>query len=166
MSYGEHNVVREGVVAGFLSATVIALWLLIVDTLAGHAFFTPTVLGRGLLGILGRSDGDSQFTYVAAYTVFHYGAFFLIGIIVATVVHAARRIPGLLGGFLVLFVMFEMGFYGLTGALSVRSELRGLAWYQLGAANLLAAVVMLYFMWVRHPELKQELVDALEGRDA
>jgi hypothetical protein len=34
------------------------------------------------------------------------------------------------------------------------------------AANLVASLVMLYFMWMRHPELKGELHDALEGTDA
>jgi len=166
MAYGEHNSVQEGIVAGCLSATVIAVWILVVDLIAGHPFLTPMVLGRALTGVLGVRVGDTMFMYVAAYTLFHYVVFALIGVMVAIVVHAARRTPGVLAGFLILFIAFELGFYALTGALSAGSELRGLAWYQLGAANLVAAFVMFYFMWLRHPELKQELADALEGHDA
>ena len=162
-----HNSIREGTLAGFLSATVIVVWLLIVDTIAKHPLFTPAVLGKGLIGVLGMHLGeDSTYTNVAAYTIFHYAAFALVGIIVAKVVHAARRTPAVLAGFMIIFIAFELGFYGLTSMLSVTTALRGLAWYQLMVANLVAAFVMLYFMWIRHPELKRELHDALEGTDA
>jgi len=161
-----HHTIREGTIAGFLSATVIAVWLFVVDSIAGHPLFTPTVLGRGLLGVFGMRMGDTALNYVAAYTVFHYGAFALLGIIVAKIVHEARRTPAVLAGFLMIFIAFELGFYGLTGMLSVTTALAGLAWYQLMAANLVASFVMLFFMWVRHPELKGELHAALEGTDA
>jgi hypothetical protein len=161
-----HNTIREGVLAGILSATAIAVWLAVVDIIAAHPFFTPEVMGRGLLGIFGHRTGDSPMLYVAVYTVFHYAVFAILGIIVATLVHAARRTPGVLAGFLISFVIFEMGFYGLASLLSVNSDLQGLAWYQIGAANLLAAFVMLYFMWIRHPELKHQFTEALDGTDA
>ena len=162
-----HNSIREGIIAGFLSATVIAVWLLIVDVIAGHPMFTPAVLGRGLLGFFGMAKmADSEMFEVFAYTVFHYVAFALIGVIVAMIVHQARRTPAILAGFLIIFIAFELGFYGLTGVLSSGSALGQLAWYQIMAANLVAAFVMLFFMWKRHPELKREITDALEGTDA
>lgn len=163
----EHNVVREGIIAGLLSATVIVVWLALVDWLSGHPLQTPTVLGRGLFSLFGGLRmSDTAGMYVALYTVFHYLAFCLIGVIVATIVHGARRTPGLMAGFVVVFVIFEMGFYGLVAALSINTQLQGMAWYQVGAANLVAATVMLYYMWVRHPELKGEIRSALEGTDA
>lgn len=162
-----HNSIREGIVAGFLSATVIAVWLLVIDAINGHPFFTPIVLGRGLIGFFGMASmPDTDAVHMIAYTIFHYAAFALIGILVAKIVHQARRTPAILAGFLIIFIAFELGFYGLTGMLSSGSALGGLAWYQIMAANLVAAFVMLYFMWVRHPELKQEITDALEGTDA
>jgi hypothetical protein len=161
-----HNTIREGVLAGFLSATVIAVWLFIVDSIAQHPFFTPAVLGRGLIGVFGMRMADTDMNFVVAYTVFHYAAFALIGVMVAKIVHEARRTPAVLAGFLILFIAFELGFIGLTSMLSVSTALKGLAWYQIMAANLVAAFVMLFFMWVRHPELKGELHAALEGTDA
>ena len=166
MPAAEHNTIREGILAGILSATVIAVWLFIVDSIAGHPLFTPSVLGRGLIGVFGVRIGDSAVNYVGIYTLFHYAAFALIGIGVAKIVHEARRTPAVLAGFLIIFIAFELGFYGLTAMLSVNSALQGLAWYQLMAANLVASFVMLYFMWMRHPELKGELHAALEGTDA
>lgn len=161
-----HHTIREGTIAGFLSATVIAVWLFVVDMIAGHPLFTPSVLGRGLLGVFGMRMGDTTGLYVLIYTIFHYAAFALIGVLVAKIVHEARRTPAVLAGFLIIFIAFELGFYGLTGMLSVTTALAGLAWYQLMTANLVAAFVMLWFMWMRHPELKGELYAALEGTDA
>jgi len=166
MADGRDNTIGEGILAGFLSATVIAVWLFIVDVIARHPFFTPRVLGKGLVSILGLHMSDTTALYVAVYTVFHYASFAIIGILVAMIVHAARRTPAVLAGFLIMFIAFEFGFYGLAAMLSVNSDLRSLAWYQIMAANLLAAVVMFYFMWVRHPELKGEFSDALGGTDA
>jgi len=161
-----HNTIQEGILAGFLSASVIAIWLLAVDAIAGHPFFTPEVLGRGLLSVFGIKPSDTAMTYIVVYTIFHYAAFALIGTLVASVAHAARRTPAVLAGFLLLFIAFELGFYGLAGVLSVNSQLQGLAWYQIMVANLIASAVMLTFMWRRHPELKREFQAALEGTDA
>lgn len=167
MAVRDHNTIHEGIYAGVLSATAIAVWLLAVDSIAHHPFFTPDVLGRGLLGFLGVPRmSDTMGLHVACYTIFHYVMFSFIGIIVAWVTHQARRTPAILAGFLIIFIAFELGFYGLAAVLSVNTDLGGIAWYQIMVANLLAAVIMLSFMWVRHPELKGQFVEALEGRDA
>lgn len=167
MAVRDHNTIREGIYAGLLSATAIAVWLLMVDTIEGHAFFTPDVLGSGLMRFLGAPRmGDTMAMHVMFYTVFHYVAFAIIGVIVAWIVHQARRTPGVLAGFLVTFVMVEGGFYGLAAMLSVTTKLGGIAWYQIMIANLLASIVMFTFMWVRHPELKGQFAAALEGHDA
>ena len=109
---------------------------------------------------------DTMAMHVAFYTVFHYVSFAIIGIIVAWIVHQARRTPAILAGFLVMFVVVEFGFYGLAALLSASSVLGEIAWYQIMAANLLASIVMFSFMWMRHPELKGQFAEALEGRDA
>lgn len=161
-----HSNIREGVISGFLSATSIAIWFLVVDIIAKHPFFTPAVLGRGLLGILGLRASDTMWTYVAVYTVFHYAAFAAIGIIVAAIIHAARRTPAILAGFLILFISFEIGFHGLVAMLSINTALEGLAWVQIMIANIIGSIVMAYYMWTRHPELGREFRQALEGTDA
>jgi len=124
MAVREHNTIREGIYAGVLSATVIAVWLLIVDTIEHHPFFTPDVLGSGLLRFLGAPRmSDTMLLHVTIYTIFHYVAFAIIGIIVAWTVHQARRTPAILAGFLITFVIVEAGFYGLAALLSVSTEL-------------------------------------------
>ena len=39
---------QEGMIAGALGALTIALWFLLVDTVAGRPLWTPTVLGTAL----------------------------------------------------------------------------------------------------------------------
>ena len=169
---GRRSILREGVVAGVLGATVVALWFLVVDVIAGHPLHTPEVLGRGLLGIFGRarsgivdSGGDSALAVVSIYTLFHYLAFIVVGIIAAAIVRAGEREPSLLAGALILFVAIEIGFYGLTALLAQTHVLGSLAWYQIGIANLLAAAAMGVYLWRKHPALGQQLNYALQGRE-
>jgi len=167
MPVREHNTIREGIYAGVLSATVIAVWLAVVDMIAHHPFFTPDVLGSGLIRFLGAPRmSDTVLLHVAFYTVFHYVSFAIIGVVVAWVVHQARRTPAILAGFLIMFVVVEFGFYGLAAMLSVNTLLGEGAWLQIMVANLLASIVMFTFMWVRHPDLKGQFANALEGTDA
>lgn len=162
-----HSSIREGIVAGFLGATAIAVWFLIVDVIAGHPLYTPDLLGRGLISVLGKPPAmpDAMVTRVLGYTLFHYAAFALVGIIVASIVHQSERTPAVLAGLLIMFVVFELGAYMLAGLLT-ESEFGSLAWYQIFIANLVATALMGWFMWTRHPGLKRDLDAALTGTDA
>jgi hypothetical protein len=156
-----HSIVREGVIAGFLGATAVAVWFFVVDLIAGHALFTPNVLGEGLLSIFGRAP-ESQAVNVIAYTLFHYAAFTLVGVIAVVLVHAGERTASVLAGSMILFVAIELGFYGLV-ALLQETTLGKLAWYQILAGNLLAAGLMGTYLWRAHPALRAGLVSALDG---
>ena len=162
-----HNSVREGILSGALGATAIAVWFAIVDIVSGRAFYTPDLLGRGLISILGKPPTmpDTMATHVIGYTLFHYVAFAIVGVIVAWIVHKSARTPAILAGFLVVFVMIEAGAYMLAG-LFTESAFGSLAWYQILIANILAVSVMGWFMWTRHPDLKRDLNAALTGEDA
>ena len=94
-----HSAVREGVIAGALGASVVAVWFLGVDVIAGHPLRTPELLGRALISVLGPLGAEGAFTYIAAYTVFHYVAFALIGIFLVKAAHDynAREAIGLDG---------------------------------------------------------------------
>lgn len=156
-----HSVVREGVVAGVLGATAVAVWFFVVDLIGGRPLFTPGTLGEGLLSVFGRSP-ETQAMNVIAYTIFHYAVFVLVGVIAVILVHAGERMPSVLAGAMILFVAFELGFYGLV-ALLQESVLGSLAWYQIMAGNLLAAALMGTYLWRAHPAMRDGLVRALEG---
>jgi hypothetical protein len=162
---GRHNFLKEGIIAGALGATAVAVWFFVVDVITGRPMFTPDVLGQGLLQILGTpSPGDTQFMHIAIYTVFHYVAFAVVGVIVIAIVHQGQRTPGILAGLLMLFVALQLGALGIT-TMFVESPLGQLAWYQVFIANLLAAGAMGWWIWKRHPGVGGGLRAALEGTD-
>lgn len=164
MEHRKHNLVREGIYAGAIGATAVAIWFLIIDTVAGNPFYTPKLLGHAVISVLGAAMPDSTFTEVAGYTVFHYAFFALIGIIVVAVVHQSERTPAILAGLLMMFVALQLGLYFLS-ALLKESPLGGMAWSQIFIANLLASAAMGWFIWRRHPKLGRNLNEALEGTD-
>ena len=161
-----HNSIREGVFAGFIGATAIVIWFAIIDIIGAHPLHTPDILGAGLISVLGKPPmmPDTVMFHVFIYTVFHYLAFFLVGIIVINIVHQSARTPAILAGFLILFVAFELGAVMLT-SLFTESSLGGMAWYQIFIANLLAAGGMFWYMWKSHPNLRHDINEALAGTD-
>jgi hypothetical protein len=162
----QHNSVREGIYAGIIGATAIAVWFAIIDILAAHPLHTPDILGAGLISVLGKPPmmPDTMAFHVFIYTIFHYVVFAIVGIILATVVHQSARTPAVLAGALIAFVAFELGAIGLT-ALLTETRLGGMAWYQVFLANLVATLLMFWFMWRRHPTLRADLDRALTGTD-
>ena len=160
-----HPLLREGIIAGIIGASCIAVWFLGVDMVAGHPFYTPETLGRGLLRILGPVPADqSPITIIALYTVFHYLAFVAVGVLAALLIDVAGREPSVLVGFVVLFAAFEVGFYALVGLLQQATPLGTLVWYQVMLGNLIAAVAMGTFLWRAHPGLHDQFVHALDSR--
>lgn len=155
---------REGLFAGLLGATGVAIWFLLVDLVAGRPFYTPSMLGGVLLGVLVHGLDFGPVVNALVYTVFHVGAFLVIGVVTSVIVDLSRRMPHLTIGLLLLFVVFEAGFYFAAMALSAFDVIGRLGVYQIGAANLLAAGLMGGFIWRRHPELKAEIRMALDGR--
>ena len=66
MAERPHNFLREGVITGFIGATAIAVWFLVVDTIAARPFYTPIFLGKGVVSVLGKNMmGDTAFTQVS-----------------------------------------------------------------------------------------------------
>jgi putative oxidoreductase len=159
-----HPLLHDGVIAGLIGAAVIAIWFFIVDGVSGRPFFTPATLGHGLLTVLGKEPkvDDSMTVHVLAYTVFHFGAFMLVGLVTSLIVFLAQREPSILFGFVVLFVAFEVGFYAFVGLLHQATPLREFAWYQVLIGNLLAAGAMGYYFWRTHKELAEEFRHSLD----
>lgn len=161
----KHPLVRDGLVAGFLGATAVALWFLGVDLAYGRPLATPEALGRGLLRLLGPPGNEGRLVFVAAYTIFHYAAFAGVGLFTSVIVHWARTQPTVLAGAMMLFVAFEVGFYALSAALGEAPMIGTVGAGLIATGNLVAAVVMGGYMWRQHPELKAELAYALGGRE-
>ena len=144
-------------------AAGVALWFFAIDLLNGQPLYTPNVLGETLLNVLRRDSHYAVVTNVGAYTLFHAVAFVAVGTLASALLEASRRVPHLGVGLALLFVVFEVGFYGLTALISQSVLLGALAWYQIGAANLVASALMGSYLWRRHPEFAPSLAHALDG---
>ncbi len=162
-----NRTLREGIVGGLVAASAVAVWFLLLDVLGGHPFATPLRLGESVASLFGGTGGGSATAYVLGYTLFHVIAFCVSGLIVSAVVNSAETEPSLLFGLLILFIAFELGWYGLTAVLSRDEAYGSLAWYQVMMANLIAAGAMGYYMYRRHPALiaraQSGLADGYDG---
>ncbi|MFN8575028.1 MAG: hypothetical protein U0132_23450 [Gemmatimonadaceae bacterium] len=157
------TVTREGARAGIAGALVVAVWFFFVDLISGQALSTPATLGAALVSVLRGNQHLGFITHVAVYTVFHFAAFIIVGIVAAALLRASDAEPSLMAGLFVLFVVIEVGFVGFTYLLSQGSSLGRIAWYQAGAANLLSAMVMGRILVRQHPQALENMAGALRG---
>jgi putative oxidoreductase len=159
--------IREGIILGVIGATAIAVWFFFVDVVAGNALFTPATLGKGMLGMFGPdAAGLGTAAAVFMYTVVHYAAFILLGLIASLIVNVANEEPSILLGFIVLFAAMEVGFYAFAGLLQQATPLGSLAWYNVMAGNILAAAAMFGYLWRTHPALREQLRHAFDAHPA
>ena len=163
---GANKVVREGVITGLIGAAVVAGWFFIFDLLRGRPFFTPGALGSALF--LGTSTVQSVIvspTTVIGYSVMHVFAFCITGFLAAAIVTAADETPPLILGAVMFFAAFEALFMGLL-AMVAEFLLGALTWWTIAVGNVLAAVVMGWYLWVHHPKLRAALAaDPLDRTD-
>lgn len=145
-------ILSEGVLAGFLAAAAVALVFLAIDAVSGQAFRTPQQLGGMLLSLMGSSSGDLA-TSLALYTVFHFGAFIIAGIIAAAIVQVTMRQPVAILLFVILFFAFEVAFTGFVAFLDTQST-GTITPYQVALGNVVASVAMALFFRARHPNLR------------
>ena len=151
------RVVREGFISGMIGAGAIAIWFLIIDTLAGHPFFTPSMLGSALFWReMDTSSMQVVFARVVAYTMVHVVAFILVGMLAAALAGAVEKAPATLFLVIVFFAVFEFGFYVVVAVLA-QPILGALAWWNVAIGNGLAGIGMGYYLWRLHPKLKAEL---------
>ncbi len=166
VALSQHRIVREGVIAGALGAVAVAVWFLIFDLVRGQVFFTPGALGSAVfLRIADSTAVQISLLTVGGYTVVHFAAFIVIGLVAAAIACQAEKVPPLLLAGLLIFATFEAFF---LGTLAVLAEwlLGALGWVSVGLGNLLATVVMAYYLLWAHPKLRAVLSQTtLAGED-
>ena len=151
-----HSALAEGTDVGLIGGAVIAVWFLVLDTIAGHPFQTPSLLGQVVL--LGDRTPDTHLAFGAIlfYTAFHFIVFALIGVGLVALVHWGTENPVVRYALLPVFLGFEVLFYGLLEMLSERTHELFPFWAVI-SANTLAAVVMAYIVWRRHPAFQESV---------
>ena len=104
-----HGLLVEGALTGFIGATAVALWFLVVDMVHGHPLRTPAILGNALFSIPGPTTGESTALHVFGYTIFHYFAFIVVGTIAAAIMRRADDEPSVMAGALIFFFVIGLG---------------------------------------------------------
>jgi hypothetical protein len=151
------RILKEGFTAGLIGAALVAVWFLIADTIAGQPFFTPAMLGSAVFwGVRDPAAVQMVFAAIIGYTMIHVMAFLLVGSIAAALASMVERFPSTLFLVVVLFAIFEFGFY-LVVAVLARPLLGALAWWAVAAGNLIAAVGMGYYFWCARPQIRESL---------
>ena len=151
------RILWEGLVTGLIGAGSVAVWFLIVDVMAGRPFYTPAVLGSAAtLGLRDPGTVVINLQSVGAYTAFHVLAFFAVGIVAALLAEEAEKSLNVLWLVAEFFIVFEFGFYAVV-ALAFTPLLAELAWINVAAGNLIAAVGMGYYLWHAHPSIGEQL---------
>jgi len=144
------RVAKQGLVAGLIGAAVVALWFLAIDLAAGQPLRTPALLGAAVLdGLRDPSAVVVTPRLVVQYTLIHGAAFVLFGWLAAGLLALADREPRLIFAFVMLFCCFEVFFFALIAVLA-EWLLEAMAWWTILAANLLAAIAMLAFLFREH----------------
>ncbi len=149
------NLYVEGMIAGIIGASVIALWFLVLDVMQGRPFHTPTVLGTALFAAKDAiSSGEHLHPFRATlmYTWVHGLVFVAVGVIASWLLGVVERKPDLGFGVLLLFVFFEIFFIAST-FIFAEPILGILAWPSVLFGNLLAAGGMAGYLWYRHRSL-------------
>ena len=145
----KHTIV-EGVIGGTIGAVAVAVWFLCIDASMGQPFRTPALLGATFFeGLRDPAALHTTACVVLEYTVLHWVAFVVFGLVTAGLLAAADRDPRLLFVVFMLFCCFEVFALGLISVLAERL-FEVLAWWTLVLANLFAGLIMLAFFFRRH----------------
>jgi hypothetical protein len=159
-----HSLGKEGAVSGILGGTAVAVWFLVLDIFKGRPLHTPSVLGQVIL--FGNTSPVSEgivLEGVIGYTLIHLGVFIALGLIITELVHLAVNSPLFRFAILMLFVVFQVFFYGFTYAFFVATR-ELFPWWEVLVADTLAVVAMVTYLWRKHPSLKRALAhEALGG---
>jgi hypothetical protein len=158
-----HSVMSEGTDVGIIGGLAVAIWFLILDTIAGHPFQTPSLLGQVIL--FGDSRPDTShlvFGAILVYTAFHFAVFALLGMGLVVLVHWGERDHVVRYALLPVLLVFEVMFYGLLEVFSERTN-ELFPFWAVVTANTLAAVSMGLYLWSRHPEFRRAVRETALG---
>ena len=154
-----NKVLREGVSAGLTGAAVVAMWFLILDSVAGRPLFTPGALGSAIFyGTASVDNVTISASTVIGYSLFHLAAFLFVGVVASALVTQAEKFPPIVFGLIILFVVFETFFVSMTALLGAWL-MQELAWWSVLVGNFLAAASMGMYLWRVHPKLRELLKD-------
>ena len=154
---------REGIIAGFIGAAIVAVWFLIYDAARGRPFRTPALLGAATFqGVGDIAAVPTAAHLVVQYTVLHGVVFAMIGVLIAYLIVSAQRQPSRLLLIFIVLMCFEVFFLAVVTWLA-HPVLNELTWWAILLANALAAIGMLVYFFVGHRALGRALLGHRAG---
>jgi hypothetical protein len=156
---------HEGLSVGALGATAVWLWLLVSDLHARTPFSTPAFLGRGLLSVDAPGAHLPAIAGVVAFTVAHYAVWMAVGTLVMAAVRRAARTPSILLGVVLLLILMQFLFVGITAILA-QGRMGATAWRDLMIGDVIGWGAVAWYVLRAHRELRSELARASEDDDA
>ena len=156
---------HEGLGVGALGATAVWMWLLVSDMHARTPFSTPAFLGRGLLSIGAPGAHLPAIAGVVAFTIAHYAVWMAVGTLVMGAVRRAARAPSILLGTILLLILMQFLFVGITAILA-QGRMGATAWRDLMIGDVIGWSVVVWYILRAHRELRGELARASEDDDA
>ena len=109
MPENRHSLIGEGTDVGLIGGLVVAAWFLMLDTIAGHPFQTPSLLGQ--MVIFGDRTPDPRqiaFGAILLYTAFHFIVFALVGMGLVALVHWGTANPVVRYALLPVFLVYRI----------------------------------------------------------
>ena len=151
--------------SGAIGGSVVALYFLAVDTIAGTPFATPAMIGHVLFeGVSADAAANLAFAAVPQVVLVHFGWSAIMGMAITWVVHEVElhsRHP--IEVLLVLFLMIEV-YFMTVAPLVIPGVITQLGIVHVAISNLLAAVsISLFFVW-SHEHVPGEQVPIAESQ--
>jgi hypothetical protein len=154
---------REGIIAGFIGAAIVAVWFLIYDAARGRPLRTPALLGAAAFqGVPNPADVPIATHLVVQYTVLHGVVFAMIGVLIAYLIVSAQREPSRLLLLFIALMCFEVFFLAVVTWFA-HPILNELSWWAILLGNALAAFGMLVYFLVGHRALGKALLGPWTG---
>lgn len=160
-------VLMGGMYAGLLGYGVVVVFMAGLNLVAGRSpFYTAALFGAALFygledpGVLQIGPGP-----VLAYNMVHLLIFLGFGLFASWLVTKAEEYP--VARYVALFTLIFVAAH-LYAALVLFAQplLAGAAWWQIGAAGLLAAIAMGWYLLWAHPGLRRSLRELPIGAEA
>lgn len=153
------KIIAEGLVAGVLAHLTIALVLLVADLSAGRwILYTPTLIGKVLLGGGQGCEVTPSVTILLAYTSIHLITLTLFGFLASWLMYGSEKRPILWFGALSVFIFSAWHLSG--AALGLLGRVHGcLSLWPPTLAGFAGSLVMARYLWRSRPGLSKALSD-------
>src|SRR5262249_28177999 len=138
---------KRGAIAGILGGLALAVWFLVIDLIAHQPLRTPAFLASALMG---RAEVQFSAGLIAVYTVVHFLAFIIVGLVVTWLIERTETPPHFLLGLVLGFLLFDLVFY-LGVIVTGVNVVRALGWPEVLTGNLVAGITLMGYLHLTGP---------------